>query len=172
MSCRVLIAAFVVAVSMAASAEIHFSAFAFSTDGGVTWQDECPILSGTNRTFVLKLEWNGRDERKMTWGGLLHCKISCERSFASSYGKEWGSPLFWQKHDENGVRNKEQYLTGTPRPFKFHVDLAGFQPGTWHLPAMWATILKSRTSTIRTRKRDLSRLRGISSSISTIRTIQ
>ena len=113
-------------------AEIHFSAFAFSTDGGVTWQDECPILSGTNRAFVLKVEWNGRDERKMTLGGLLHCKISSERNFASSCGKEWGSPLFWQKHDENGVRNKEQYLTGTPRPFKFHVDLAGFQPGTWH----------------------------------------
>jgi len=125
-------AVLVVAAAFTASAEVHFSTFKFSADGGGTWQDECPILAGTNRTFVLKAEWNGRDERKMVWGGLLHCKISSERDFASSEGKEWGSPLFWQNHDEKGVVHKRQYLTGTPRPFLFHVDVSGFSPGTWH----------------------------------------
>ena len=138
--------------ALAASAEVDFASFMFSTDGGRTWREEYPLLTGTNRTFVLKVEWTGQDVRKMTWGGLLHCTLSSERDFASSEGRQWGAPLYWQRDDLRYKPHAAQYLPGTPQPYFFHVDLnaradgarkhpktqkplpacTGYGPGTWY----------------------------------------
>lgn len=138
--------------SFAVSAAVDFATFMFSTDGGKTWREEYPILTGTNRTFVLKAEWTGRDDRKMTWGGLMHCSLSSERDFATSEGTHWGSPLYWQEEDLKYKPHTAQYLPKTPQPYYFHVDLnaraegakshpktkkplpacAGYDPGTWY----------------------------------------
>ena len=133
------------------SAGIEFTSLMFSSDNGRTWHEECPLLTGTNRSFAVKVEWTGRDNREMTWGGLLSCSISAEKDFASSEGKQWGSPLFWQMHDEKYKPFYAQYLPNAPLPFYFHVDLgsrgdgdrkhpktkkpmpscAAYLPGTW-----------------------------------------
>ena len=85
---RVLAAVLALAVQMA-SAEIDFASLLFSTDGGRTWREDYPLLAGTNRTFDVKVEWFGRDDRKMVWDGVLDCTLTSARDFASSSFSGW-----------------------------------------------------------------------------------
>jgi len=135
-----------------ALAEIDFASLLFSTDGGTTWHEDYPLLTGTNRTFALKVEWTGHDDREMVWSGLVGCRVSATNDFASSEGRVWGSPLFWQTDDAHYLKYSAQYLNKTPKPYYFHVDLGprregerrhpktekpfpacpAYRPGTWY----------------------------------------
>lgn len=119
--------AFAVAVQ-AASAEIDFAALLFSTDGGRTWREDYPLLAGTNRTFDVKVEWFGRDDRKMVWDGLVCCSITSTRDFASSIGRPYESP-YTQLSSRHFERFAAQYLNSTPQPYLFHVDLGARAEG-------------------------------------------
>lgn len=147
---RVLAAAFALAVQMV-SAEIDFASLLFSTDGGRTWREDYPLLAGTNRTFDVKVEWFGRDDRKMVWDGVLGCTLTSARDFASSIGRPHASP-YTQMSSRHFERYAAQYLNNTPQPYFFHVDLgaraegarvhprtkeplpacAAYEPGTWY----------------------------------------
>lgn len=149
---RALLAVALAFAAPAARAEIDFAALLFSTDGGKTWREDYPLLSGTNRTFDVKVEWIGRDDRKMVWNGVLGCTLFSSRDFASSIGRPHGSPGFEQKPARHFEPYSAQYLNNTPLPYLFRVDLgaraagervhprtkkplpacAAFGPGTWN----------------------------------------
>lgn len=125
---RVLVSALALSVQVA-RADIDFASLLFSTDGGRTWREDYPLLTGTNRTFDVKVEWIGRDDRKMVWNGVLHCDLSSARDFASSVGRPHGSSSYVQMSSRHFERFSAQYLNNTPQPYLFHVDLGARAKG-------------------------------------------
>lgn len=125
---KVLVSALALSVQVA-RADIDFASLLFSTDGGRTWREDYPLLTGTNRTFDIKVEWIGRDDRKMVWNGVLHCDLSSARDFASSVGRPHGSSSYVQMSSRHFERFSAQYLNNTPRPYLFHVDLGARAEG-------------------------------------------
>lgn len=91
----------------------------FSTDGGKTWTEDPPILTGTQRKFKVKAEWAGGDSRKA--GAQLRSVLE------SLDGKE--------KVDHVDIRKEYYYafrhLHQTPRPYVFELDFTNRDSGTY-----------------------------------------
>lgn len=91
----------------------------FSTDGGRTWTEDPPILSGAARQFKVKVEWAGGDSRK-TGAQLLNILESAD-------GREKHNHVDFKRDYFHAYRHLHQ----TPRPYVFDFDFTDRAPGTY-----------------------------------------